>query len=302
MKTKLHLLRLTVLTVLLGFQYGIAQTGGAFNGVTPSIGHLTIIEFENFDLGSNADTSIGGSAPFGYSDKSPGNVTVATSTIASSSYRTATSPDADIVELVADNTFKYVGSTQGGEFFYYSITVGTTGTYHIDVNYAHGSGTNKRIKIERLDTVLTGAVVLVDGTSDLANALPKTANASTFATNSAGPVGNPFQFDLEAGKSYVIKFTINDAGPNYNWFQFVRDGDATLSTNSFEKGNNTLEVYPNPATDGQFQLNIETKWDVYTVLGQKVLTGEGKNVNLSSLTKGVYLLKTPFASKRLVSK
>lgn len=299
MKTKLQFLGLTAYAVILGFQTVFGQTGGAFGGVTQIIENGTIIEFENFDLGGNA---FDGTAPFGYYDKTTGNATTGNATVASSSYRTATSPDADIAELVADTDFKYVGSVQGGEYFYYSITVGTTGKYHIDVNYAHGSATNKRIKIDRRDTDLTNTVVLVDGTTNLSDALPKTANSSTFETHSAGPAGSPFQFDLEAGKNYVIRFTFNDAGPNYNYFQFIRDGDASLGVNDINKEEKKIKAFPNPSNDGQFNLNIYTKWEVYSLLGSKIAQGEGTKVNLSNTAKGIYILKTAFSSNKLILK
>lgn len=303
MKRKLHLLSAVGFMAFMGVQTINAQTGGAFGGTARTINNLTTIQFEDFDLGDNKDATVGGAGPaFGYSDKSTGNATVGTATVASSSYRTSTSPDADIAELVADNTFKYVGSVQGGEFFYYSVIVGTTGQYHIDVNYAHGSATNKRIKIERLDTDLTNSVVLVDGTTSLSDALPKTANSSTFETKSAGPSGSPTKFDLEAGKSYVIKFSLNDAGPNYNWFQFVRDGDSTtLGVNDF-KADKGVNVYPNPSVDGIFNLNESTKWEAFSILGAKIAQGEGTVIDLSAAEKGIYIIKTTQGTTKVIIK
>jgi hypothetical protein len=303
MKTKLPFFKAAGIALLLSSQVSLSQTGGSFLTTTPSIGNGTTIEFENFDLGANADATVnaGGYGPFGYSDKSAGNSIVASGTVAVSSLRSTT--DVDVAELVADPSFKYVSGIQGGEYLYFSVTVGTTGKYHIDINYAHGSTTNKRYKIERLNTDLTGSVVLVDGTADLANALPKTASSSIFGTNSAGPVGSPSQFDLEAGKSYVIKFTFNDAGPSFNYFQFIRDGNATtLGVNSFKESDTTLGVYPNPSNNGLFNLNIDSKWEVYSSLGAKILEGEGNKVDLTNFAKGTYILKTANSSKKLISK
>ena len=311
MKTKLHLLRLTVLTVLLGFQYGLAQTGAAFNGPHTAGMTSSVIQFEDFNLGANQNASVNptGTQPFGYFDSNAGLVFTETTQLKKSTYRETLS-DVELlrVNLPLDLTYNdaVVINSAVNEFLYYTVEFSVSGKYHIDVNYAHGNSTGPRsIKFERVDTDLLNPVTLVQGT------VIRTGNSFTFATNpvtdnsnTAGAIttnGNTLQFDLAAG-TYIIKATTVQNGPNYNWFQIVRDGDITLSNDTFEEGANTLKVFPNPATDGQFQLNIETKWDVYTVLGQKVLTGEGKNVNLSSLTKGIYLLKTPFDSKMLVSK
>ncbi|MFD1616267.1 GEVED domain-containing protein [Gelatiniphilus marinus] len=65
---------------------------------------------------------------------------------------------------------------------------------------------------------------------------------------------------------------------------------------------NNFKAYPNPAADGLFNLSIESKWDVYSLLGTKVLEGKGKKVDLSAFAKGTYILRTPFTSKLLISK
>ena len=55
-----------------------------------------------------------------------------------------------------------------------------------------------------------------------------------------------------------------------------------------------FEVYPNPTTD---VINIETKGKLsssilYNITGQKVLTSDQNQINVSSLPKGTYILKT----------
>ncbi len=69
----------------------------------------------------------------------------------------------------------------------------------------------------------------------------------------------------------------------------------SLSTENYSI--NDIEVYPNPVLN---ELNItidnlhlnETKVSVYTILGKKILTFENKkNIDVSSLKSGVYLLK-----------
>ena len=65
-----------------------------------------------------------------------------------------------------------------------------------------------------------------------------------------------------------------------------------LSTSEVNKTNYT--IYPNPATD---IINIETKGTLstsvlYNMAGQKVLASDQKQINISSLPKGTYILKT----------
>ncbi len=64
-----------------------------------------------------------------------------------------------------------------------------------------------------------------------------------------------------------------------------------LSTNYFELVE--FNVYPNPANS---VLNIETsveisKIEIYDILGKNVLSTESTTIKLSSLRKGIYLLK-----------
>ncbi|MGQ3088849.1 T9SS type A sorting domain-containing protein, partial [Flavobacterium sp.] len=72
---------------------------------------------------------------------------------------------------------------------------------------------------------------------------------------------------------------------------------------------NSVKMYPNPATGMVYieseQIDI-TKVEVYSVLGSKVLEGSGKEINIESLTDGLYLVKlysgTNSITKKLVVK
>ncbi|WP_334125612.1 T9SS type A sorting domain-containing protein [Empedobacter brevis] len=65
-----------------------------------------------------------------------------------------------------------------------------------------------------------------------------------------------------------------------------------------------FEVYPNPATE---LIHIETKGQVsssilYNMAGQKVLNSEHKQIDVSSLPKGIYILKTTIDGKDMTKK
>jgi Secretion system C-terminal sorting domain len=69
-------------------------------------------------------------------------------------------------------------------------------------------------------------------------------------------------------------------------------GVSLMATNEFNT-NNSFKIYPNPATD---VLNIETdnelkSAEIYSLLGQKVLTSNSKQINVSSLAKGIYMVR-----------
>ena len=65
---------------------------------------------------------------------------------------------------------------------------------------------------------------------------------------------------------------------------------------------NKISVFPNPSTSGVF--NIKTlgpqNWKVYTITGRKILSGNGSKVNISSFSKGIYILRTGSSFAKLL--
>ncbi|WP_458628944.1 T9SS type A sorting domain-containing protein [Winogradskyella sp. PC D3.3] len=68
---------------------------------------------------------------------------------------------------------------------------------------------------------------------------------------------------------------------------------STLGINDFSIAENQVKLYPNPAAS---VLNIEMTQDfkqatIYSVLGKEVLSTQNKNMNISGLSNGVFLIK-----------
>jgi DNA-binding beta-propeller fold protein YncE len=66
-----------------------------------------------------------------------------------------------------------------------------------------------------------------------------------------------------------------------------------LNSSEFQTNNLKFNLYPNPASD---ILNIETENDlksveIYSIQGQKVLSAGSKEINISNLTSGLYLVQ-----------
>ncbi|RMB63295.1 T9SS C-terminal target domain-containing protein [Dokdonia sinensis] len=84
---------------------------------------------------------------------------------------------------------------------------------------------------------------------------------------------------------------VGEDGPNYvNMSPFDCDGNS-LGIN--EQAIATLSLYPNPTND---IVNIKTdmpidSYEVYNLVGQKVLNGNQNTVDLTSLKAGVYMVK-----------
>lgn len=78
----------------------------------------------------------------------------------------------------------------------------------------------------------------------------------------------------------------------------------TLSSSDFAKNNKEINLFPNPANDF---LNIETTLDlksveIYTIQGQKVVESNQKQINVSNLVEGIYLVKIKDSENNEVTK
>jgi hypothetical protein len=78
----------------------------------------------------------------------------------------------------------------------------------------------------------------------------------------------------------------------------------TLSSSNFSQNNLEVKLYPNPAND---VLNIETTLDLksiefFNIQGRKVLESNQKQINVSNLASGIYLVKIQDLENNSVSK
>lgn len=75
----------------------------------------------------------------------------------------------------------------------------------------------------------------------------------------------------------------------------------TLSTDSSFQ-NNIFTVYPNPSSNGIFTLknNDAKKWEVYDIRGVKVLSGNGKTIDVSNFSNGMYIIKLNGTYKKVL--
>ncbi|HQK40602.1 MAG TPA: T9SS type A sorting domain-containing protein, partial [Flavobacterium alvei] len=67
----------------------------------------------------------------------------------------------------------------------------------------------------------------------------------------------------------------------------------SLASQNFQAKISKATIYPNPTSDN-FTIEMENEVksvEIYSLLGQKVLSANTKNTNVSSLPKGVYLVR-----------
>ena len=165
-----------------------------------------------------------------------------------------------------------IGWTANGEWLEYTINVAETADYDVEFHYSAGRTAPAKVGAEFFDEKITLFNNFV---------LPLTASWDTYETITKKNVL------LTKGK-HTLRLNITVSGCNIDKLVFTKVGGTP--TNNVQMSD--VKVYPNPSANGQFTLTKHQKWEVYTTLGIKVASGEGKSVDLSAFHKGVYILKT----------
>ena len=285
------------LSMFFAFQAQAQYNGVAYRGVVPQIGEAvgaTVqIELEFYDAlasdpngdganyGATASPLTAGST---YFDKSEGGSTDG------NPIRTGSD-----VDIEAGATGAVIAGTQGQEFTVYTVNVVNAGTYHMGINYLHG-GSSKDFRLESFNLDGTGRIDLFN-TLDMDGLPPSDGEYVTL-----DDLGS---FTLPAGP-LLLKFNHLDAGPRFDFITITLDEIDTSSSTDFVEAANAIKAFPNPTSDGIFNvdLNFDDQWDVYSLLGSKILEGTGNRVDISNFPKGLYILRTPNsnASVKLFSK
>ncbi len=101
------------------------------------------------------------------------------------------------------------------------------------------------------------------------------------------------------GSSKPEKYVPNE--DTYAWFDEFRVSETrineydkytvTLSNPNFESTNNTNTIYPIPSRDGVFYLKKESSWEVYDLMGKKLISGTGKTIQLEGYSQGMYFVR-----------
>ena len=124
--------------------------------------------------------------------------------------------------------------------------------------------------------------------------------------------GNVYDFDLVTSdfSQQEVTFIIEmDAGGNDVSFaskehtsvdgpKLVVKVDEVLTVEDMDQ--NVLSVFPNPSTSGKFQLSNHASYNIFNMSGLLVKEGQGKEIDLTKESKGVYLLMIQGRAVRLV--
>lgn len=322
MKTTLHRTLLVGAIAFIGLQSTNAQDylGTPFGGVATKIGTAVgtadKLELENFDsIGTFADGfNIGGNmsaSAFGtYWDKSTaagGGVGNNAGNDEAGTYRPAGEVDIAGVTYEDGTTGHVLTGNQGGEYTLQTIEVVTAGTYHLNLHFkSFGSGKKYQVFLYAKNNLAAPNKVLFNASSADA---PDGTLVST-KVDDGDPSTEDYiyrdsqdskPFELTTGE-WIVQARTLDGGPTFDYIAFTLDEEATASIDEDQLLGSKLSAYPNPSDGGLFTLSLDSKWEVYNVLGVKMVAGEGTSVDLSRFSKGVYMLKTAYTTKTLITK
>ncbi len=112
-----------------------------------------------------------------------------------------------------------------------------------------------------------------------------------------GTIGGDGQYSLNNAKKFTgvldELYFYDRALTNNEILAVMSNGNGMLANADFITNKLQATIYPNPAS---YNFNIEMEKEVksieiYSIQGQKVMTTNTKNVNVSSLSKGIYMVR-----------
>src|SRR5690606_2328347 len=103
----------------------------------------------------------------------------------------------------------------------------------------------------------------------------------------------------------IIKFVSADDSPSGSYMLLVGyevsgtvgiielDGNFITSTSEYLKNEVGFKVYPNPATRGNLNFDVEISGQVVNEVGQKVMDiEESESINIDALSPGMYFIQS----------
>tara|TARA_R110002051_G_scaffold318695_1_gene401392 strand:- start:37846 stop:40794 length:2949 start_codon:yes stop_codon:yes gene_type:complete len=221
------------------------------------------IQVEDYDLGGQG---------IAFSDSSSGN--------SGGVYRD------DDVDIETSGTGFAVTSLSGNEYLRYTVNIAEVGKYQMAINYKTFASTSKPIAAYILPKDLSSSTELFyDRGGSSTSGIVKINGGGDFQEYLSQ------EFDLNMGLAVLeLRIPQGGAGPSYDYIKLNKI--SALSVSDLEQENDKLKIYPIPSKNGIFNLSKDCKWEVYSIIGAKITEGSGTLINLSSLSKGTYILKT----------
>ena len=162
------------------------------------------------------------------------------------------------------------------------VSVASGGDYDFTVNYYCNSSTERNLDIYA-DGIKVGTYEMVKN-SDTAS----TAAYGSFIVEDV---------TLTAGTYDVELRFLDPGGVHIDNYEVV---SATIGIDDIESVDNSVSAYPNPSDSGVFNLSQSSEWEIFSLIGIKVLEGNGSSIDAGNLAKGSYILKIGNTSQIIV--
>lgn len=176
-----------------------------------------------------------------------------------------------------------VKNINSGDWTMYS-NIDLTCAQNVSARVASGRvGGNIEVHIDAVDGLLIGTI-----TQGTTGGWQNWVTASANLTDASGVHDVYLVFTGETGALF-----------NFNWFEFSAD-DIVLSNEERDSDVN-LSFFPNP-TSSLVHLSKESNFEVTTLLGQTVTSGNGMTIDLEGQPKGIYLIQVEGRSFKIIKK
>lgn len=101
--------------------------------------------------------------------------------------------------------------------------------------------------------------------------------------------------NLSKGK-HVLRTEVVQYGYYLDWIEIRKEGSAALNA----AHSSAISIYPNPSSSGHFNLSQTSSYEVYSIEGVKLTSGQGDLVDLLAYPKGMYILQTEKSIHKIV--
>lgn len=180
---------------------------------------------------------------------------------------------------------------------------GTIDSFNIEL--ANKSSLNGTVEIESIELLLKDGIEEHTITTNIVEGLglvsPSGGNVFT---------GDEVTFEATPAEGWEFEGWTGDIQSAENPLTITVDSNLNIKATfvnenlSIDKNklNNGFVVFPNPSSNGIFTIKTEVLeyWEIYSLTGVKVLSGNGKNVDISNFPQGIYIIKFKDSYKKII--
>ena len=189
-------------------------------------------------------------------------------------------------------------------------------TINVDLtNWSHWTGTINEFKV--YERVSTGSIVFdriefmtKNDVEVFDVSISKEGNGLLNYKSGTSFSGQKFDLNAIPDQGWEFQGWTGDIVSTDNPLEITVNSDldikAVFVQESLSIDDNTLKnsfvVYPNPSSNGVFTIKNQTQenWEIYNLNGAKILSGKGEIIDISTFSKGMYIVKQNNTYKKLL--